>query len=357
MLFSVEELAVNESFILYCVERDTEATAYWNKYLAQHPEQYPVVEEAKLLVLGLKEMLREKHAELKAFERREGIKPRFSIHGMQRSGNENNAAKKTLSLKRWTIAASLFILISAAIVLSMFRLKNGSENHPILVQAAGKAISKSGEIKTLLLSDGTKVTINAQSELRCSDHFGTADRNVYLKGEALFDVAHNKKLPFIVHLNHYKVKAVGTKFNVKEYANDMFSETALLEGKVQILSNEKGSDVVLETLNVNQKIVVNNPAVAKPNIVTHPKVVPLLYDELKRNVEIAWVNNELIFEDQTLYEIKNVLERKFDETIIIDDESLRKYRYSAAFKNEKIEEILKSLQLSYPFSYRVEPKR
>lgn len=354
MLFTVEELALNESFIQYCVEQDAKATAYWNKYLEQHPDQLPAVQEAKALVLGLKRMFKEKHSELEAFEKRELIKPLTSLGNGQELRSEKKVAKATSILRKWTVAASIFIVLSVGIALILSRQE--SKTNPILVEAAEKAISKSGEIKILLLSDGTKVTINAESELQCSDNFGVKDRNVYLKGEALFDVAHNKKLPFIVHLNQYKVKAVGTKFNIKEYPNDTFSETALLEGKVQILSNKTEGEVVLKTLNINEKIVVNNPVKVNTSDVIDAKVVPLLYDELKRNVETAWVNDDLIFEDQTLDEIKNVLERKFDVVIVIDNESLRKYKYSAAFRDEKIDEILNALQLSYPFTYQIKKK-
>jgi ferric-dicitrate binding protein FerR (iron transport regulator) len=357
MLFSVEELVINDSFILYCLEKDPIATSYWTSYLNKHPEQLTVIEEAKVMVLGLRKMLHEKHSALEAFENRTKLRP-FSPQQVLKVAKNT---RKISASKKWISAAAILLVVGLSLFFYILRDDSAKSNFKptIFAKAAQKVISKASEQKTVILSDGTKVTMNAQSELYCSKGFGVQDRNVYLKGEALFDVAHNKELPFIVHLEqNFKVKAIGTKFNIKDYSNDVFSEISLLEGKVQVLQKKLKRDTVLETLQVNQKMVVKNNIDSSGLIQRgDSKVVPLLYNANRMNVETAWVDDYLIFENQSLYEIKNVLERRFGVSIIIKDEALHNYRYTATFENEKIEDILKSLQLSYPFAYRIKERQ
>lgn len=254
-------------------------------------------------------------------------------------------------------AAVLLLLGSGAWFLHQESIRQdkraGGTASTLSIPAPGDNIrAKNGEYKTLILADGTKVTLNAQSELSVSKAFGTKDRNVRLTGEAFFEVAHNRQLPFIVQVAKYKIKAVGTKFNVKAYSNDGYSETSLLEGKVQILVNNRGQDEVYKTLQVNQKFVLNNPATADAAQPEQQEVVPLSYDDANQNIETAWVDHFLTFDNTPLTEIKNILERKYNTTIVIENTDVSKYHYTASFQNENIDEVLKALQLSYPFSYK-----
>ncbi len=80
--------------------------------------------------------------------------------------------------------------------------------------------------------------LDAVSSLTVANDFGNKSRDVYLDGEAIFDVTHNEKLPFIVHTSFYSVRVLGTLFNVKAYRNEKSSETALLRGRVEIVLND-----------------------------------------------------------------------------------------------------------------------
>src|SRR5690606_37889089 len=87
----------------------------------------------------------------------------------------------------------------------------------------------------LFLADGTKVWLNAASRISYGKNFGNgALRDVYLDGEAFFDVAHDPDKPFIVHTSSIQIKVLGTSFNVRSYAEDNTIETTLVQGKVRI---------------------------------------------------------------------------------------------------------------------------
>ena len=91
-----------------------------------------------------------------------------------------------------------------------------------------------GQRAQITLADGTRVWLNAQSTLTYASNFGRRERNVELDGEAYFEVAKNKDIPFYVHTEMNKVKVVGTCFNVCAYKDSKEFETTLVEGIVDI---------------------------------------------------------------------------------------------------------------------------
>ncbi|MBO9593820.1 MAG: DUF4974 domain-containing protein [Niabella sp.] len=359
MTYTVEELVIDDSFIAYCTRSNAADIARWDDYLLKHPETLITIEEARKLVLGLRYMLQKKQNELSATD----DSPEHALYvasgkNIASTGEPAARPRRGLGWKKWTaVAACLLLLVTSGIYLPYRPRKSATPISTAAKTNTGSgetAQSQPGEHKTIFLPDSTKVMLNAGSRLLVSPGFGKQNRNVYLTGEALFEVAHNKVLPFIVHVAQYKIKAVGTRFNVKAYTNDRYSETSLLEGKVQILLPQGKNDIVYKTLQVNQKFVMNIPDSMTTNVAAKPEVVPLSYHDSNQNIETAWVSNLLIFENQPLSEIKNILERAYNVTIHITNNDVAHYHYTATFQQEAIEEVLKALQLSYSFSYKKE---
>ncbi len=354
MVYTLEELVVNDSFIAYCMQQREEDILFWNDYLLRYPEELLTMEEARKIVLSLKYMLQKKQDELSASE--------YSTEHMLYVAPPATAAtviqhpETNRRKKSWmAVAAVVTLLIATGMVFLLTQQHKGPQ--PAARQAQQEAfhetiLSNAGEHKTIELPDGTHVTMNAASSLSIEDGFGETNRNIHLTGEAFFSVAHNKTLPFIVHVAGYKVKALGTKFNVKAYTNDSYSETSLLEGKVQILLNKGKDTVIYKTLEVNQKFVLHTGETTQAHTSAEKSaVVPLAFADTRQNVETAWINDYLVFYDQPLAEIKNMLERKYNVSIHIVNDQVAQYRYSASFQKETVDAVLKALQLSYPFSY------
>lgn len=111
---------------------------------------------------------------------------------------------------------------------------------PTAELAMNQLIIPYGKTSELLLPDGTKVILNAGSRLIYPENFSGKTREVFLVGEAYFDVKKDLQHPFIVQLNDLRVKVLGTRFNISAYSADNIIETVLAEGKVSMERNNAG---------------------------------------------------------------------------------------------------------------------
>ena len=107
-----------------------------------------------------------------------------------------------------------------------------------------------GVKSTIELADGSKIWLNADSKVQYPALFNGSTREVYLNGEAFFDIAKNPSKPFIIHLSNGTVRVLGTSFNIKAYDNEPVVETSVATGKVAFipkLKNNQRADTVFLT--------------------------------------------------------------------------------------------------------------
>ena len=175
-------------------------------------------------------------------------------------------------------------------------------------------IPRGGEFN-LTLSDGTRVWLNAETELRYPVQFNGKERVVYLKGEAYFEVAKNKKKPFLVQVDDMAVKVYGTEFNVNTYNK---IETVLVTGSVSM--NQGGKEVLLKP---NQKGVFDQVS----GKITVADVDVLAY--------VSWKNGDFIFRNESLNSIMDKLTRWYGLEVLYQDARLQNVRLSGNLKRYK----------------------
>ncbi len=237
---------------------------------------------------------------------------------------------------------------------------------------AGEAISsvatKNGNRTKIVLPDGSQVWLNAGSNLDYNNaDFNKQLREVSLNGEAYFDVTKNADKPFIIHTKKMDIKVIGTAFNIRSYDDEKIAEASLIRGSIEVILKDRKDQKI--TLKPNEKISIANEepeqivlkSGQKVAVKNNSKPVPqILVTDLKPNPvyniipEIAWTQNKLYFEDESLEDIGPMIERWFGKEVVIEKESLRKVRYTGNFENETMEEVLSYLKLSKPFNFRME---
>ena len=197
-----------------------------------------------------------------------------------------------------------------------------------------------GENISLILSDSSIVYLNAGSELKYPAVFDSKKpRNVFLKGEAYFEVMHDPEHAFLVNTAETTTEVLGTKFNVSSYSNET-SEITLFEGKVSV-DDSKGH---IEILKPGQQ--------AKYESIENRFVV----SNVDAKDAIAWRDGWLIFENKSFETIIPDLERKYNVTIQLEYDLLKEKKFTGRFKNKSIKEVLETIAVARPFTYTIKDK-
>ncbi|MGE6356223.1 FecR family protein [Flavobacterium sp. NPDC079362] len=194
----------------------------------------------------------------------------------------------------------------------------------------------------LTLSDGTVVSLNSGTTLRYPEQFGiNGKRNVYLTGEAFFEVAKDKEHPFIVSANQVDVEVLGTKFNVSAYPENPTVNSTLVEGSIQMYEVENKQNVIL--LKPNQMATWQNNS----KKITTKEVDPAFYS--------AWTKGELAFKDTPFSTIAKIIQRTYDVEIINENTVLARQNFTGTIKisESSVENILELLKRDTPFNYSI----
>lgn len=198
----------------------------------------------------------------------------------------------------------------------------------------------------VVLADGTSVYVNSGSSLKYPVTFIKGlNREVFLTGEAYFDVAEDKSTPFIVSTNELNIRVYGTKFVISSYVEDVNMNTVLLEGSVGLF--KKGEDFNAENgslLTPGHKATWNK---MEKNIVM---------EEVDTSLYTDWMNGKVIFNHTPFKNILKKLERHYNISITNYNKELDEEFFTASFDLETIEEVFSAFNKSYEMNYKINEK-
>ena len=198
-----------------------------------------------------------------------------------------------------------------------------------------------GQRSQMILADSTSVWLNSGSSLQVPVNFGTDRRQVQLEGEAFFEVSANKQKPFVVRTTgELEVKVYGTSLNLTSYSNDRDDEVVLLSGSLAVAVPGSGNEILLQP---GQKIVYTRGE----RLFTGPMPADT-------EMEVAWRDGKLFFDNEPFGEIAKKLERRYGVTIRIFDKSIEQLRYRGAFRKESLEQAIQAIQFTAKYKYQIE---
>lgn len=275
--------------------------------------------------------------------------------------DQTNAALKKSPIKPGTNTAILTLANGTNIALdkagngvvakagntAITKMKNGllaytaGDNKEAAVSDALNTITiPRGGQYTITLPDGTSVWLNSQSSLTFPVAFKGAERKVSLTGEAYFEVAKNKHMPFIVHTGNADVKVLGTHFNVKAYQEDNAIKTTLLEGSVS-LSNSSSSALLVPGEQGVAEVAGGKITQKKVNI----------------NEVMAWKSGYFIFRGDDIHDIMKQISRWYDVDVEYRG-NISNIKFGGTYsKNKDITELLKGLELTGLVHFKIEGRR
>lgn len=243
---------------------------------------------------------------------------------------KTQSAKRFNLIKEFLKIAAVFALMLGSYHLVLSKWINSEED-----SVNQTIFTPEGQRAELVLSDGTKVWLNAKSTLIFPDKFSGKERNVKLIGEAYFDVAHDAKKQFVVEAQDYKIKVLGTEFNVKSYPQLGLFETSLIRGSVKITSVD---DVDQLTLVPGDIIFSEKGTLSRSNIEDHDM--------------LAWKDGVLAFKDLQLREILDKLSLYYDVEFTVKNKTVLDDTYTGKFWiKDGVDQVLRVLGLYNKFSY------
>ena len=236
---------------------------------------------------------------------------------------KKNESPKILNRSRfsWMKIAASVILIAGLGIAAYYLFNNNSATKEIIAQTTQNVL-----IDTL--SDGSVVTLNRQSTITYPSKFKGNKRAIALKGEAFFNVAPDKKKPFIISVNDVQVTVVGTSFNIKSENGN--TEVVVETGIVQVTRSGKTVELI-----AGEKIVM----AANDSIATKEAVSDKLYNYYR--------SKEFVCDDTPLWKLVQVLNEAYDAKIIIGRKELNEMRLTTTFYNESLEKVLEVIHLTF----------
>ena len=242
-----------------------------------------------------------------------------------RSHHGHQERARQIRLKVLKYAAVIFLPIALCLG-TWFIASNQMASQAMLAECH----VENGQTKVLLLSDGTQVRLNAGSSLFYPQRFSRlfSRRDVYLDGEAHFDVAKNSSQPFIVHVGNLKVKVLGTHFNVKAYPAEELVTTTLEQGKVKVYG-----DKIAMTLLPDEQAVYNRVS----GKMTKRSVNSGNYNQ--------WMDGKLLFDQAPLKAIIADLQRRYNVSIKTTPAVDLSRRFTMAFRaDEGVGDVMRVLE-------------
>ncbi len=183
------------------------------------------------------------------------------------------------------------------------------------------------ETGSVVLPDGTKVKLNSSSELKYPLRFLNS-REVFLTGEAFFEVESDSRHPFLVHVDDFTIKVTGTRFNIQSYP-DANPETTLEEGKIAVIDREGNTLVELKP---NENLVYDR---------SQKRVLVTAVDARQKT---DWRTGKIFLKNQTIEEMAKIIERWYNVKVVFDDESIKEVRLTGTIlKDKPIEQLLNVL--------------
>jgi transmembrane sensor len=226
------------------------------------------------------------------------------------------------------IAAAVLILVTSSYVLWDKMIRNETM----------MLTTMTGYTQKTILSDGTLVWLKGNSTLQYPERFEEQQRMVYLKGEALFEVAKDPAHPFVIQCGNLSAKVLGTSFNIR--ANDADIELTVLTGKVELFAGNE----------INRVVVVPNQKVLYDGLPPKAKV-PVAEEE--KEALMHGTEYDMNFSNTPVAEIIARIEKKFNKQVKVEHASLRRCMITADFTDQSLENTLRMVSYILGFEYEV----
>lgn len=326
--YTVEDFITDESFINYHFRLNETDRVFWEEWLNKNPTKKIIAEEASLLIQSLSLTLTEKEYqdEFRKIEDAISKKEPLSVVRHLNWDKHSNRSQIAKSLRKYVMLAIVILSVGTTYFLTVPPKNN--------VTDLRKSITSLDKAITVTLSDSTIVSLAPHSILQYPSVFHGKNRQVYLDGEASFNVNRNEEHPFKVYTKNIVATVLGTVFNITK-PGDSAIVIRLIEGKLKVELEDS-------TINTHQPIF----------LYPEEKAVYVFHDKhFYKNSSFARFN--LSFHQNHFEEIAALIKNS-SGVILINQSNKKDWRFTGQFKNASIREIVENICLVKNLSYKTE---
>jgi transmembrane sensor len=325
---SITDLITDESFQQWVRSPEPASNAYWQNWLAQHPERKTQAEQARAILLSV-QFTKTPTAEIDQVGMWQKIQAQLEEAP---DFTEQTHPATTGFWRRWMRVAAIITLLLLS-GLSLYVYVNSDRAHTYTTDY--------GDSRVITLPDGSVVTLNARSTLRIASHWSPNHRReVWLDGEAFFEVKKNPEsqfagLPssrFVVHTSDLQIEVLGTEFNVNNRREK--TRVVLNSGKISLHRSDESAkpDLVMEP----DELVEYS---RNDRQLTKKKVDPALYS--------SWVQKRLVFKETPLSEIGQLLEDNYGLRLQFGNEQLAARKFTGSVASDNPEMLMTAITESF----------
>ncbi|MEG0517494.1 MAG: DUF4974 domain-containing protein [Bacteroidales bacterium] len=328
------------------------------KILIKHIEGKTTVQEKKLLI----EWLNQSDRNREYFSALRDMYILSSLPQQEATGEQMKLADSIMGRnKRTTFARIAYLSIAASILIAlciniflMSVANDGKQdelqNRQLLATLPNNYLhtiyTNKGVKGEIALPDGSKIALNSDTKIIFPDKFSGPTREVYISGEAYFNVVTNPDTPMIVSTNrNFLVKVYGTEFNLRSYENESNAKTTLFKGKIDLLTKGSTGEKLLAVLKPRELFELKDKE--RP-------VHVLKADTLKQG---AWRHGNLLFDLTPMDQVIRDLERWHGAEFTVKDASIYHLKFSASFKQESLVQILEIIKFCSNVDYMLDENK
>ena len=349
--YKTEDFVLDPDFRKWVMTSSAESNVFWNNWVRKNPDKLDTVKEARDIIIsmakvsyqppvGMEDEIWTRVRSTATFQKEEEVNV-IPLNSASVLGKPEENERFSLWRYMKVAAAAVIVLAGSLFFYSSYMERQQAELAEL--QMPEETIIKSnpkGQKSTIMLSDGTKVILNSESELTYTTGYGKTDRQVTLTGEAFFEVAESPDKPFTVHTNHLSTTALGTSFNVLAYENE-FEEVSLMSGKVRV---ERNMD------NKHHEIL------APGEMIQLDREVNMVKKAFNPEHKAIWRNGVLFLKDTPFDVAIARLERWYGVEFKIEKGPSKSLTCNGRFDNEYLSNVLTSLGYSAGFQFDIDDK-
>ncbi|MBR9777228.1 MAG: DUF4974 domain-containing protein [Cytophagales bacterium] len=356
--YTIEDFVLDPSFKKWVMQPNAESNLHWESLLENNPMKYKDAKRAREIILQLNaknqprlsdsefEKMRKdfdlrlsRKTEVKSVAKDQRVIPIHSISTLEKAIEEPSPKAKFVDYFNLRVACVLIFAISFGAFFSWYFTDLPLPENNVALAMYEEHTTVPGVKSHLTLSDGSQVVLNSGSKLRYLKNFEKNRRELYLTGEAFFNVTQDSLRPFIVRTLETSTTALGTSFNVSAYQGETV-DVSLITGKV-----------VVDKDNLLAKTITLLPGEALKIDLENDNFVKSRFD--KEEV-IGWTKKRIIFQKTPLFEAIRVLENWYGVQIQIKNRPTHQILLSGKFQDETLENVLEGLRFSTRFEYIID---